>query len=167
MQLLFPLLLPCPPALPASCFSFRTLSCPVLWQSLTTGSPWRSPLGATGTGSLIQFRHQAGWWLGPLLAVLLVDVMVTSGGSRNTRALMLGCPVSTVLLRAPPSKGTTTTCRSSGGGGAQHTGGEEEELDRDGPLGTVGPRHPAMVASPGSVCAVGLCGTGGGGCSTF
>lgn len=73
---------------------------------------------------------------------------------------MLGCPVSTLLLRAPPGKGTTT-CRSSGGGGAQHTEGEEEEIDRDGPLGTVGLGHPAMVASPGSVCAVGLCGTGG------
>nr|KAF6471515.1 hypothetical protein HJG59_010914 [Molossus molossus] len=125
MQLLFPLLLSCPPAPPASCFSFRTLSCPVLWQSLTTGSPWRSPLGATGTGSLTQFGQQAGWWLGPLLAVLLVDMRVTRGGGRNTRVLMLGCPVSTLSLRAPPSK-STTTCRPSGGVELR-TGGEEEE----------------------------------------
>lgn len=25
-----------------------------------------------------QFRHQTGWWLDPLLAVLVVDVMVTA-----------------------------------------------------------------------------------------
>lgn len=74
-----------------------------------------------------QLRHQAQWRPGPPSAVLLVDVMVTTGGGRNTRVLRLGCPVSTLSLRAPPRK-RTPTCSPPVGEGLSTLEGRKSEL---------------------------------------
>lgn len=61
------------PAPPASCFSFRTASCPVP----AVADPRLSPRGRRAWHRVPQFRHQAGWWQGPLLAALWVGVVTS------------------------------------------------------------------------------------------
>lgn len=99
---LFPLLPS--PALPASCFSFRTLSCPVPWQPLATGSPWRSH-GRDGGGAQGPSVQAPGWVVaGSPLGSPLSGRAGDQQWWQEHVVFMLGCPVSNLSLRAPQAK---------------------------------------------------------------
>lgn len=120
-------------------------------QSLTRGSPRR---GRGAWHRVPQFRHQAGWWLGPLLAALLVGVVVTSGNpevaeERAGPCAGLSCGHLVTQHRHQPSVG--------GGGGVRPRWTS----------GQCGARSPCLGASFGRVCTPVLVEMVGGGCSTL